>query len=454
MQFLRRLQGNKFSHSLLLLFISAFLVRLIALDQSLWLDEAITANVVQSSFSDILTQFSPVDFHPPLYYWMLKLWSTFFGSSEVALRSLSVLLSLIAGYFIYRVGRLVRDERVGLWSAAFFLFNPLVIYYSQEARMYVLATMLIALHLWSLLELKNKWTTKWALVFAGSLALSFLTFYGTVFYFGAVGLYALWLRQWKLAWLTAGSFVVTVLVGSPLLVKQFVHSREMLAVVTNWHSVLGTANMKNLLLIPIKLTSGRISFEPKIVYYTLSVVWLAIVGIIAALGRRQRMLIWLLVAPLALGVVFSFFSPLLQYFRFIYLIIPFSVLLAVGTLRYQIARPFVLLGFVTWSLVYLLLPQFHREDWRSVSYVINESDTPVYLIISSSDPLRYYLRNRELHSLQEFKLEGAPGEILVIPYTAEIHGFPYSEVLTQLGYSIQETSAFRGITVERWNQPH
>ncbi len=444
--------ANLKQNQLIIILGFALLIRFIALDQSLWLDEAITANVVQSSYSEILTEFSPVDFHPPLYYWTLKIWSTFFGRSEVGLRSLSVLFSLIAGYFIFRVGKLVKDERVGIWSAAFFLFNPLVIYYSQEARMYLLATMLIALNLWSLLEMRSNSNKRWIVLFAVSLALSFLTFYGTVFYFGAVGLYALWSRQWKLAWLTGGSFAIAALVVLPLLVKQFAHSREMLAVVTNWQSVLGTANLKNLLLIPIKLTSGRISFEPKIVYYILSAVWLAIVGTIASFGHRQRMFAWLAVAPIVLGLGFSFFSPLLQYFRFMYLIIPFSVLLAVGTLRFRLARPFILLGFITWSLAYLLLPQFHREDWRSLSRLVSETNVPVYMIISSSDPWRYYLPDRELRSLQTFGSEAAPAEILVIPYTAEIHGFPYSQVLTEHGYSLQDSMALRGVSLERWHQ--
>ena len=112
------------------IFFFAFLIRLIALNQSLWLDEAVTANVVKNfDFAQIISKFSPTDFHPPLYYLFMKLWTNFFGYSEIALRMPSVLFSLLTGYVIYLIG--------GIWSAAFFLFNPLIVYYSQEARMYM-----------------------------------------------------------------------------------------------------------------------------------------------------------------------------------------------------------------------------------------------------------------------------------------------------------------------------
>src|SRR3989338_11157664 len=145
----------------LFIFLLAFLIRLIALNQSLWLDEAVTANVVINyGFTDIISGFSPNDFHPPLYYLFMKLWTNFFGYSEIALRVPSVLFSLLTGYVIYLIG--------GIWSAAFFLFNPLIVYYSQEARMYMMATFLLTAGLFYFiknqkLNIKNQsasWRTK------------------------------------------------------------------------------------------------------------------------------------------------------------------------------------------------------------------------------------------------------------------------------------------------------
>lgn len=142
-------------YKLPLLFLFSFLIRLIHLDQSLWLDEATTAVAVKThSFWNIVTQFSPTDFHPPLYYLVMKVWTGIFGYSEVALRMPSVLFSLGAGWMVYKIGKIISESRNGVrddkdrnlafWATAFFLFNPLIIYYSQEARMYAMVTFTIA----------------------------------------------------------------------------------------------------------------------------------------------------------------------------------------------------------------------------------------------------------------------------------------------------------------------
>lgn len=128
-----------------LVFICAFLIRLINLNQSLWLDEATVAKVIRTiPFHLIPIQFSPGDFHPPLYYMFISLWSSVFGYSEIALRMPSIFFSLIAGWYIFQIGAIIRDKKIGLWAAVFFLFNPLIIYYSQEARMYMMATMFLS----------------------------------------------------------------------------------------------------------------------------------------------------------------------------------------------------------------------------------------------------------------------------------------------------------------------
>jgi len=134
------------------------ILRLISLNQSLWLDEATTALVSQMSLTDFFTKFMPNDFHPPLYYLFMKLWTNFFGYSEIVLRMPSVLFSLATGYVVYLIG--------GAWAAVFFLFNPLIVYYSQEARMYMMGAFFVTLSYFAL------WTGRKKLyIFAVVLAL-------------------------------------------------------------------------------------------------------------------------------------------------------------------------------------------------------------------------------------------------------------------------------------------
>ena len=57
--------------------------------QSLWYDEGVSAFMTTRGAAEI-ARAAAADIHPPLYYWLLAAWTVPFGSSEVALRGLSV----------------------------------------------------------------------------------------------------------------------------------------------------------------------------------------------------------------------------------------------------------------------------------------------------------------------------------------------------------------------------
>src|SRR3989344_8120801 len=103
---------NIMNIAIFVILLVAFLIRLISLNQSLWLDEAVVANnILRYSYLEIITKFAPTDFHPPLYYLFMKLWTSFFGLSEVALRFPSITFSLLTGVVIYLISRLRPDTR-------------------------------------------------------------------------------------------------------------------------------------------------------------------------------------------------------------------------------------------------------------------------------------------------------------------------------------------------------
>ncbi len=452
---------------LVLTFLLAFLVRLIALNQSLWLDEGTTARVIQQfNFSQIIPQFSPHDFHPPFYYLLLKLWTYLFGYSEIALRMPSVLFALGAGWFVYLIGKKLKDKKVGLWAAALFLFNPLIIYYSQEARMYMMVVFLLTGVLYYLVKVLDTQffdadesvasllsTGRKKLVFSHLslcnifIFLAFLTFYGSIFFIAAIYLYLLFKKQFKQLVLLLPGFVLALLLASPLLYQQYVNSQKQLALVINWSNVLGTVNLKNLLLIPLKFSIGRISWEPKLVYYALAGAWTVFV-LWFTVKNFKISLFFLLVAPLILGVIFSFFSPLLQYFRFIYLIPVMALLLTIGTTK-QWQKIVLLTGFSIFSLVYLLNPAFHREDWKSLAGSLTGVKS-VYMIPSSADPLKYYKPKINIQDIRRVDIKEK--EIIVIPYTTDIHGVDYKKGLTEKSYSQKQIKSFRELSYEVWTK--
>ena len=421
---------------IILIFLAAFLIRLIALNQSLWLDEAVTANVVRNfRFSQIVNGFSPTDFHPPLYYLFMKLWTNFFGYSEIALRMPSVLFSLLTGYVIYLIG--------GIWSVAFFLFNPLIVYYSQEARMYMMVTFFLTASLYYFLKSKN------LILFNLFLILSFYTFYGSIFLIATIFIYLLYKKRYKMFFVSCFLFLVSFVLISPLLHQQFLRSKISLAQVANWSLVLGKANLKNLLLIPIKFSIGRISFYPKWLYWAVAGIWTGFVFFTIKTVLNKTVFIktvfYLFIFPLVLGFLVSFFAPMLQYFRFLFLIPIMSLLLSRSNLRGWILAT----GFLIFSLVYLLNPAFHREDWKNLVKSLPKGK-PVYMITASSDPIKYYNDNLLIKELTNYGLISQ--EIIVIPYTADIYGLDYKKSLSKNGYQQKEVMNFRELSFDIWER--
>jgi uncharacterized membrane protein len=409
---------------LILILVTATTIRLIGINQSLWLDEAISAKVItQYSYSQIVNVFSPHDFHPPLFYLTLKLWSQLAGTSEVGMRLLSVLFSLITIVLIYKLA--------GWEPAALTAFNPLLLYYSQEARMYSMVTMIVTAALFCLIKKKYVGYT----IFAG---LGFLTFYGSAFVMLSVSLYFLYKRQIKLFLITSTGPLAAMLLVLPLLRQQLVNSQEMLSQVQGWSLVLGKANLKNLILIPMKFCSGRISFYPKIVYYLVAGSWMVITMAVAIFNKSKNKLVaYFFWSTLTIGVVFSLFTPMLQYFRFLYLVPLMCLLINRNKL--------ILFGFTAFSLAYVLNPQMYRENWKDLA---TNAGQKVYMINSVSDPVKYY--NPKIEVVDITVSKPIEKEIMVIPYAEDIHGFSHSEYLNKLGYKLNRATDYRQVTLEEW----
>lgn len=389
--------------------------------QSLWLDEAISANVVKNnSYGGIVTNFSKLDFHPPGYYLILKTWTGVFGYSEVSLRLPSIIFTIITVVLVYKLGGIGAAMIVGL--------NPLIVYYSHETRMYALVTMLLTTAVFFLIRKKY--------LYSGLAAgLSFWVFYGSIFLTAAIGLYLLANKRYKPLFQFSLGPILGILVISPLLFGQMKYSKEMMGTVTNWSLVLGKANIKNLLLIPMKFTGGRISFYPKVVYYAIVGIWSVFVFSKLFKKNVYSFLFW---ASIALGTVFSIFTPMLQYFRFLYLIPLMGLIINKNKL--------IIVGSLIFSLVYIVVPEFHREDWKSVSERLSGK---VYMIETFGDPLKYY---RQDIQISDIRSQIDETRIIVIPYGETIHGVNHTKNLEESNYRLSSTENYRGIKVETWTK--
>jgi uncharacterized membrane protein len=102
-----------------------------------WYDEAFTGIITRMSWSDMWWMIFH-DVHPPLYYYLLKPWASFFDYSAIGFRSFSVVFGILSVMSIYWIGYKLFDKKVGLIGAFLMTLSPFAVQYSQEARMYSL----------------------------------------------------------------------------------------------------------------------------------------------------------------------------------------------------------------------------------------------------------------------------------------------------------------------------
>ncbi len=109
--------------------------------QPLWWDEGYSVYFAIQDFAGITLK-TAADIHPPLYYYLLHTWMALFGASDAVDRLLSVFIGAACVPALYTVVARVSGRRAGLIAALLLAVSPMQVYYSQEVRMYSLATLL------------------------------------------------------------------------------------------------------------------------------------------------------------------------------------------------------------------------------------------------------------------------------------------------------------------------
>jgi mannosyltransferase len=133
--------------------------------QSLWADEGNSYGMAVRALSEIAPA-AGADIHPPLYYYLLNLWARLFGTSEAGLRSLSAVVGCLLVITTYLWARRLAGAAAGVVAGALAAISPFALYYSQEARAYILMALLVSLSTWALTEyLLGSRSRRWAAVY-------------------------------------------------------------------------------------------------------------------------------------------------------------------------------------------------------------------------------------------------------------------------------------------------
>ena len=392
---------------LLIILTVTTVLRVYRLDgSSLWSDEGNTWALIGRDWATIARD-AAADIHPPGYYWLLKAWSLAAGSDAAGMRSLSALAGVLLVMVTYVVARRLlpgrRGTMIGLTAAWVAALNPLQIYYSQEARMYMLlalwgAGLLWALTAWMAQEAEDtprRGVTGPVVGFVVCGALGLWTHYSFPILLAAAGLAYLWHWRGLLVAGRAATYALTryvlanvavVLCFSPWLPTAVTR-------VLNWpKGGVGVAVAEGLRLTVQTLTAGPLRDLPQPLWP-----WLAGATALVLLGAVQAarrptgvaMILWL-VAPVALMAALGLFTD--AFLKFLLVAAPAWAGLAAAGLSWP--RPAVgALLTATAATVWagVLLPGYYmsptaRDNYAGVATYIAATGDPARDLVLLNAP--------------------------------------------------------------------
>ena len=173
-------------------------------EQRVWWDEGWSVWAARFSPLEILRR-TGNDVHPPLYFELLHLWRALSGDEEAALRLLSAFLGLLAVAMTYALGRRMARGNLppgwatlaGLLAALLLTFSRFAVAWSQEIRMYALATLLAVLAVWAARRVWQRGRRRDAALYVAATAAGLYTLYLFAPVWLAVNI--AWLWVWRAA---------------------------------------------------------------------------------------------------------------------------------------------------------------------------------------------------------------------------------------------------------------
>jgi mannosyltransferase len=378
--------------------------------QSYHHDEVITAaRVIPGSFADMLGAVKRSESNPPLYYALAWGWAKAFGTGEVALRSLSALFGAATVPLGYLVGRELVGRRPGLIAAALLAVNPMLIWYSQEARSYALLAFFCTV---SLLFFARALRTRSGLdlaLWALASALALCSHYFAVF---AVAIEGLWLLvALRSHWRAVLPAVLGVGLVGLALVPLILAQRNPAHIGWIDHSSLSSRIFQTAVSFLIGETGHVIAEPPRERYALLPAVLVGAALLLAAIrggGAERR--------GALLGATVGFGAAALALLaaavgddyiverNLLPALVPLGVAVGTGFAVARARRIGLLLAVVlcaywlAFDLHVTKTPNLQRPDYKAIVEEIGPPRVPRAILTwkLAADPVRFYLHDRAL----------------------------------------------------------
>ena len=366
--------------------------------QSFWYDEAFTpVHVLHHGLGATLRAVGHTENSPPLWYLIAWLDVRVLGDGAVALRLPSALAGIATIAVAWPIGEELGGRLCGLLSALLVAVNPLLVWYSQEARTYSLFVLACALALLCFLRRLRSGRAMAAFALSGTLAL--LTHYFAVFLVAPMAALLLAERPTRRASIPAVATLAAVGgVLLPLLIAQGGHGTQWIG---RW------ALSSRLQAIPQYYLTGY-SGAPLGHGIELLVALPIVAG--AALGARRlltardaqaarlvaALAAFAILAPIALAAVGAdYLAPR----NLVGAMLPLTAVIAFLLAAPEAGRAGVALaallaaGFLAISVDVDLSPRLQRGNWRDLAGDLRGDRQPraITTVELGGAPLQYYL---------------------------------------------------------------
>jgi mannosyltransferase len=372
--------------------------------QSYHHDEIVTASrVLRDGFGHAMDAVGFSESAPPLYYALAWLWTQLTGTGEFGLRSLSALAGVATVPAAYLAGLELRGRRAGLMAAALVAVNPMLLWYSQEARAYALLTLLCTVSLLYCARALRRGRRRDFVLWGVASGLALSTHYFAVF---AIAAEALWLLRRRGAASAPGLGVVALfgLALAPLAIHQMsLGHAEWIGNFTLGHRLWETAAT-----FVSGETSDIVARPPRpalaIVPLVLTLAGLALIAVRGERSERRAAAIPLSVAVAAIGipVLLALVSPGKDYVlarNVMPALVPLLLAVAIGVTLPAARRLGAVVGAVllAYSLAFCIWASFsadlQRPDWSAVAGAVGEPRAPRAIVTWAlgEASLRYYL---------------------------------------------------------------
>lgn len=343
--------------------------------------------------------------------------------------------------------------------------------------MYALATLAVSVNILLLLKLIKGERIN-ILFLSLSNAAVFASDYLAYFIFPAEAVFLLMTQKKEIIKKWFIGFFWAVLLGIwwlPVFFSQFNVGSIASANLPTWKFVNGAFDFKMLPLTFVKFIIGRISLADKVAYAALLLPICSLFGLLLIKGFNRldgvtkRLLANWLVMPLVIATAISVVIPVFSYFRMLFIMPVFLILISQGIMSFNKGLRYIVFGLVLLievfsALVYLLNPAYQREDWKGLVSYFKTVDRKSLILFESSGtlpPFDYYAQGslNAKGSLKDFpahdqsavaNLNNLPkdySQIYLIDYLVDISdpNRLVAKKLLDLGYKQTGIKDFNGV---------